>query len=74
MKRVSAIILKILGVFLITLASLALILGLWMMITGQDGFTDAAPWWAFLYMIAVVLGLPGLILLIIAHFISKQAK
>ena len=74
MKRASTIILKILGVFLIILASLALFLGLWMMITGQDGFTDAAPWWVFLFMIALALGLPGLILLLIVRYISNDVK
>jgi hypothetical protein len=71
MKSVISLILKILGVILVIPASLALILGLWMLITGQDGFTDAAPWWLFLLMIACALGLPGLILLFLARFISK---
>ena len=74
MKKITIIILKTLGILLIIPALLSLILGLWMMITGQDGFTDAAPWWVFLYMIAVALGLPGLIFLLIARFISKTIK
>lgn len=65
---------KIFGVILVVPASLALILGLWMLITGQDGFTDAAPWWVLLLIIAGALGLPDLILLLLARFISKGSK
>ena len=74
MKRVILLILKILGILLIIPASLAFILGLWMLITGQDGFTDAAPWWVFLFMIALALGLPGLILLLIVRYTSNDVK
>jgi len=74
MTRVFALILKILGLLLIIPASLALILGLWLLITGQDGFTDAAPWWVLLLMIACALGLPGLILLFFAQFFSRNTK
>lgn len=45
-----------------------------MLITGQDGFTDAAPWWVLLLIIAGALGLPDLILLLLARFISKGSK
>jgi hypothetical protein len=74
MKRVFPLILKILGALLIVPASLSLILGLWLLITGQDGFSDAAPWWVFLIMIAVALGLPGLVLLFFTRFISRETK
>lgn len=74
MKRIIPLILKIFGVILVVSASLALILGLWMLITGQDGFTDAAPWWVLLLIIAGALGLPDLILLLLARFISKGSK
>jgi|WetSurMetagenome_2_1015567.scaffolds.fasta_scaffold05789_1 hypothetical protein len=74
MKKVFPLILKILGAILIIPASIALILGLWLLITGQDGFSDAAPWWFFLFMVAVVLGLPGLIFLFLARFTSKYAS
>lgn len=74
MKRIIPLILKIFGVILVVPASLALILGLWMLITGQDGFTDAAPWWVLLLIIAGALGLPDLILLLLARFISKGSK
>jgi hypothetical protein len=70
MKRVFHLILKILGMLLIIPASIALILGLLMLITGQDGFTDAVPWWTFLIIISFELGLPGLLLLVIARFIK----
>jgi hypothetical protein len=74
MKRTIALILKIFGAILITAASFALLLGLWLLITGEDGFTDAAPWWYFLFLVAAVSGIPGLILMLISRFISKEAK
>jgi len=74
MKKIIPLILKILGVILLIPAILALILSLWLLITGQDGFTDAAPWWVFLLMVAAALGLPGLILVFIAKFIPKHSN
>lgn len=74
MKKTFLLILKVLGTLLIIPASLALIMALFLLITGEDGFSDAAPWWVIFMMIAGALGLPGLILLFIARYISKSPE
>ena len=49
-------------------------LGLWGLISGDDGFTDAAPWWVFFFMIAAVLGVTGSVFVVLGRFISKNIK
>lgn len=71
MKKTFLMILKVLGTLLIIPASLALIMAFVLLITEEDGFSDAAPWWVIFMMLAGALGLPGLILLFIARFIPK---
>ncbi len=72
MRRVSSIILIILGVLCIVPAVILLLLGLWSLISGDYGFTDAAPWWVIFFISGVVLGVAGSILLLFGRFISKK--
>jgi hypothetical protein len=70
-SKIFYLFLKSSGLILVIIAAGVFFIGLLSLISG-DGFTDAAPWWVFLFMAAAVLGLPGIILLLAARYISKK--
>ena len=74
MGKTASLILKISGILFLIPAVIFLMLGLWGLISGDDGFTDAAPWWVFFFMIAAVLGVTGSVFVVLGRFISKNIK
>ncbi len=59
-------VLAALAFLLLVPASLLLFIALAVGLSG-DGFTDAAPWWLFILLLAVAMGAPGLLLLLIVR-------
>ena len=72
MKKIISGILKILAIILLVFACITVIFALDDFVS-PHGFTDAAPYWVFFFMIACVLGIPGLLLLYISKKISVNS-
>ena len=71
--RIVAIGMSVIAVLLLLPASAAFLLSFMSLISGY-GFTDAAPWWVFFLMVAVVFGLPGFILWLGARAMGKRIE
>lgn len=65
--------LRILAALLLVPAMLLLLLAAVAFLTG-DGVSDAAPWWLFLGLLGIVLGLPGLLLALLARWRARWAR
>ena len=65
-----ALVLSVCAWLLLVPAFLLLLLAFAALVTG-DGFSDAAPWWVVIGMLAALFGAPGLALLALARLRSR---
>lgn len=73
-RRVIVVVLRTVGVLLLIPTVVLIFLALYGIITGDDGFTDAAPWWAFFLVLAVCIGVPAAVLLLVARLVARRPK
>jgi membrane protein implicated in regulation of membrane protease activity len=73
-KRIAAVASLMIAVVLLIPAGFLLLYGAGLLISGGNGFTDAAPWWLVLLLLALGLGIPGLLFLLLSRWFIKQEK
>jgi hypothetical protein len=72
MKRIVAITSLVSAFLLLVPAALSFLYGLGLLISGEDGFSDAAPWWIVFLILGAGLGIPGLLFLILSRWLFKK--
>jgi len=73
-KRIAAVASLVIAFVLIIPAGLLLLYSVGLLMGGEDGFTDAAPWWLVLLLLELGLGIPGLLFLLLSRWLFKQEK
>ena len=60
----------IIGVLFTIPGVILVVLGLFMLVIGESGFTDAVPWWFLLLLAGFIAIIPGTVFL----FVSRRLK
>lgn len=64
----------IIGLLFTIPGSILVLMGLLMMITGESGFTDAAPWWLLMLFAGFIALITGAVFLLISRRLRKTEE